>query len=636
MRPDQLGDFCVPSDVQLHPTDDKAVFVVTQMDITDDVYVHTIWVWNGSDAFPITDGVGDTSPRWSPDGETLAYLSKGADHEAEPHIATRRTSGEPTVLKSFELGIEEFAWSPDGTTIAAVIPEYVDGIETDEDRDRAPRRIMAPAFRYDDKSWTYSKRSHIWLIDVASGQAKQLTYGDASEARPAWSPDGAVISYLSATDPLRWIDDTNQVFTINIVSGTVTEATPLGSWNWCGYAPGGSLMVAGVELDKPSLRLPQLARVKHDGSLRWLSSLDQHIVGAGQAGSGTDPIILSNESVACLVENWGTQELVQVRHDGVESLVSGKRAVSSFGMRAGDAAAVFTASTPTEPGELHRMLDGEELVLTDLNIGFAAAANLVAPQEFTFESDGSTIHGWVYLPDGDDSVPLLFNIHGGPAAQYTWGFYDEFQVYVGAGYGVVAVNPRGSSGYGYDHVVAPVGRWSDDVPPDHLDLKTAPYEAAERFPRLDLNRMGILGGSYGGLSTVMVTSMDQSYKSAVAERGVYNWVSFAGTADIPWFVEVYMETTMPTGAHELWAASPLARAHKITTPTLVIHSEHDFRCPVEQGQQLFTLLYTKGVKTELLLFPPGEGHELSRSGKPKHRVERFDAIIDWHDRFLKA
>jgi dipeptidyl aminopeptidase/acylaminoacyl peptidase len=146
--------------------------------------------------------------------------------------------------------------------------------------------------------------------------------------------------------------------------------------------------------------------------------------------------------------------------------------------------------------------------------------------------------------------------------------------------------------------------------------------------------MGIMGGSYGGLSTVMITSLDDSYRSAVAERGVYNWVSMGGTTDIPWFLEVYLDATLPGDVDAIWKASPLARAHAITTPTLVIHSETDFRCPIEQGQQLFSLLYHQGVETELLLFPTGEGHELSRSGKPKHRVERFDAILAWHAKHL--
>jgi dipeptidyl aminopeptidase/acylaminoacyl peptidase len=184
-------------------------------------------------------------------------------------------------------------------------------------------------------------------------------------------------------------------------------------------------------------------------------------------------------------------------------------------------------------------------------------------------------------------------------------------------------------------VNTPIGEWGKDVPADQLDLTRVPAAAAAQFPRLDMERLGIMGGSYGGLSTVMITAMDQRYTSAVAERGVYNWLSMAGTSDIPFFIPLYLDAEMPGGALDLWKASPLARAHNIETPTLIIHSEHDFRCPVEQGQQLFTLLATKGVETELLLFPPGEGHELSRSGKPKHRRERFEAILQWHERHLR-
>jgi dipeptidyl aminopeptidase/acylaminoacyl peptidase len=201
---------------------------------------------------------------------------------------------------------------------------------------------------------------------------------------------------------------------------------------------------------------------------------------------------------------------------------------------------------------------------------------------------------------------------------------------------VVAVNPRGSSGYGFDHGEAPMGRWSEEMPPDMLDLKEAPHAAAKQFPRLDVKTMGIMGGSYGGVATAMLTAMDTSYLSAVAERGVYNWLSMAGTTDVPWFMKLYLHTEMPEGADELWAASPLARAHAIETPTLIVHSEGDYRCPLEQGQQLFGLLHRGGVDTELVLFPSDEGHELSRSGKPKHRVERFEAILDWHDRYLKG
>lgn len=633
MRPDQLGDFRLPSDIQGHPSQTKVVFVVSQMDLTADRYVRTLWMWNGLDTFPISDGPGDTSPRYSVDG-TLAYLHSADDEK--PQIAIRGSDGSPQMLHSFPNGVAEFAWSPDGTQIAAVVDEYIDGFADEDERIRAPRRITDPAFRYDDKSWTYNKRSHIWLIDVASGEARQITTGEYSEAHPAWSPTGDAISYLTSTDPRHWVNPVGHVATVDLATGSTNERTPVGVWQWCGHAPDGTLMVAGVASDRVTLDLPQIGRVEIDGTVTDLAHTDFHLVEAGKAGSATNPRPLSRDRVLCLAENRGAQSVIGVTDDSVEMLVTGNRVITGFAERADTTEIVVTVSTPTEPGEVFRIVDGVETTLSDLNTDFVSQAELVQPHEFTFDSDGASIHGWVYLPAGRQTVPVLFHIHGGPAAQYTWGFFDEFQVAVGAGYGVVAVNPRGSSGYGYEHVAANLETWADEVPPDHLDLSRAPYEAAKQFPRLDVERMGIMGGSYGGLATVMVASMDQRYRSAVAERGVYNWVSFAGTADIPWFVELYLGESMPHGVDTLWAASSLSRAHKITTPTLVVHSEDDFRCPLEQGQQLFTLLYQNGVETELLLFPHGEGHELSRSGKPRHRVERFDAILDWHGRYLNA
>jgi len=631
MRPDQLGEFLIPSDIQGHPSQDKVVFVVTQMDLAADRYVKSLWMWNSLDTFPISDGPNDTVPRYSVDG-VLAYL-RAPDDATPPQLAIRGSDGNPQMLHTFPLGVTEFAWSWDGTRIAAVVPEYIDGFPTEEERNRAPRRISDPAFRYDNKSWTYNRRSHIWLIDVATGDAEPLTSGAWSETHPAWSPDDGSISYLTATDERRWINPVGQVSTVDVATGSTTERTPVGTWQWCGYAADGTLLVAGSPGERISLDLAQFARVEHDGTLTSLERLDQHLVTSEQVGSATSPRPHSGDRVVCLVQDKGSQSVVAVTDQTIETLVGGERVVTGYADMGEASEWVVTISTPTQPGEVHRIVNGAETILSDLNMEFTAGAALVEPHEFVFDSEGASIHGWVYLPEGDEHVPVLFHIHGGPASQYTWGFFDEFQVAVDAGYGVVAVNPRGSSGYGYDHVAANLGTWQEETSPDFLDLSRAPYEAAKQFPRLDVDRMGIMGGSYGGFATAMITSMDQNYRSAVAERGVYNWISFAGTSDIPSFVELYLGTSVPD--ETLWSASALSRAHRITTPTLVVHAEDDHRCPLEQGQQLFTRLYTNGVETELVLFPRGEGHEMSRSGKPRHRVERFEAILAWHDRHLR-
>lgn len=636
MRPDQLGDFRIPSDAYLHPDGERAVFVVTQMDLGEDEYVRQLWIWDGDTTRPLTSGRADGSPRWSPDGSTLAFLRKGPEDDDRPQVALLPIDGgEAEIVTDLELGVSDLEWSPDGTKLALVVAEYIDGFEDEKERSRAPRSIKDPAFRFDNQGWTYNKRSHIWILDVATGGQTQITEGDYDENGPRWSPDGSTITYLSAAHDDRWLRPFNQVFTVPAHGGDAVTVTELGDWAWTGYDHTGILHVIGHATDAFTLDPNPFQRVEKDGSLTQLTDLDRNLMPGHPPGPLTAPAFDKDGSATMVVEDRGAQRVISVSPDGIVTDVHGGASVITGWSRYPDgSSAIFTASSATEPGEVYVWNGTDTRQISDLNSDFVAEADLVAPHEFTFESDGHEIHGWVYLPDGDDTVPLLFNIHGGPFTQYGWGFFDEFQVYVGAGYGVVAMNPRGSSGYGLEFGKAPCGRWSEDTPPDLLDLKDAPYAAAEQFPRLDAENKGIMGGSYGGLATAMITSMDTSYRSAVAERGVYNWVSMAGTTDISWFMHLYLLADMPEGVDEIWAASPLARAHKIETPTLIVHSEGDYRCPVEQGQQLFSILYRGGVDTELLLFPPDEGHELSRSGTPKHRVERLDAILGWHDTYL--
>jgi dipeptidyl aminopeptidase/acylaminoacyl peptidase len=304
--------------------------------------------------------------------------------------------------------------------------------------------------------------------------------------------------------------------------------------------------------------------------------------------------------------------------------------------RADGSALALVSTSVADPGELHWFEAGEERTVTAINSDFRDTADLVEPEFFTVESDGVQLDVWVFLPVGDGKVPTLLNIHGGPATQYGWGFFDEFQVYAGAGYGVVATNPRGSSGRGEEFVRVPVMRWVEDRSPDLEDLLAAADASLERFERLDGDRLGIMGGSYGGLMSAKILGVDQRWKSAVAERGLYNFASFAGTSDIGFsFPGRYLGDWEYDDWSVLWEASPLRNAHRITTPCLIVHSENDHRCPIEQGEQFFSALIDNGVEAELLRFP-GESHELSRSGKPVHRRERFEAILEWHGRHLAA
>ncbi len=637
MRPDQLGDFRVPSDARIHPDGVRAAFVVTQMDLDEDRYVRRIWLWDGDEARSLTSGDMDTAPRWSPDGSRLAFLRKGSDDEDQPQVAILRLDGgEATVITEFELGATEIVWSPDGSKIAVIASEWTEewkGLETEE-RGRVPRRITRLGYRFESRGWIHDKRSHIWLVDVDGEQERVcLTPGDFNEGQIVWSPDGETIAFVSERHDQRGIDPGSQIWSIPAGGGDTTALTGVGTWSLPSYDRSGNLYALGSDDRWAYPGVVPLRRLEEDGSWAQVTTIDRNLVTFAPVLSPGGPQWLDDGSALSTLEDSGRVRIVRITSDGeVEDLIGGDRLVTGISPRPDGAAAVFTATSATDPGEVWWWENGEERRLTTLNDEFRDTTTLAEPQRFVIDHDGVEVEGWVYLPEGDAKVPLLFNIHGGPATQYGYGFFDEFQVYTGAGYGVVAINPRGASGYGSNFVRAVVGAWHEEMPPDLVDLLAAPEVAAEQFSRLDSDRMGIMGGSYGGFATVRVTAEDQRYKSAVAERGLYVWTSFAGTSDIGTFFDgMYMRPGATRD--ELWAASPLRHADSVTTPTLVLHSETDWRCPIEQGEQLFALLQNNGVESEMLRFP-GESHELTRGGKPKHRVERFEAILEWHARYL--
>jgi dipeptidyl aminopeptidase/acylaminoacyl peptidase len=641
MGPEHLGDFVSPSDPRLHPDGTTVAFTVTKMDLEDDRYLRRIWIWDGAEARPLTKGPSDTSPRWSPDGRRLAFLRKGGEESDRSQVAVMPISGgEGEVVTALELGVTELEWSPDGSTIAVVAPSYIAEWQDldDDERKRRPHRIVRLPFRFDNLGAMDDRRSHVFLIDPSQEQEpKCLTPGDYDDSRITWDPAGSRIAFLSARHQERGLDPGTQVWTVSSSGGEPVAITEVGNWDHVSYDRAGRLHVIGMPDRWSHPDVAPMWRVEGDGSLTDLTGhLDRNLITAAPPLTPRGPRWLDDGSYFSTLEDRGMVRVIHGGSDGaVADVIDGERAVTGIDPRPDGTAAVFVATTATDPGELHWWENGVERTLTSLNETFRNSVPLVAPQRFTYDSDGTEIEGWVYLPDGEDRVPLLLNIHGGPATQYGYGFFDEFQIYAGAGYGVVATNPRGSTGYGSAHVRAVVGRWQDPAPPDMRDLAAAPQAAAAAFPRLNPDRLGVMGGSYGGFATVRLVSSHHRFVSAIAERGLYSWPSFTGTSDIgPWFDRVYLDAQPPKGWQTLWEASPLAMAHHIQTPTLILHSEGDWRCPVEQGEQLFKILLQNGAETELVRFPAPEGHELSRSGKPKHRADRFAIVLGWHQRHL--
>ncbi|HSQ38352.1 MAG TPA: S9 family peptidase, partial [Acidimicrobiia bacterium] len=534
--PDDLSRFATVSDPQLHPDGSRVAFVVSRLDLEKDRYHRQLWLWDGAAARPFTHGPADGRPRWSPDGGSLAFLRATGEEGKPPQVAVMASAGgEAAVVTSFALGATEAEWSPDGSRLAVVGVEWTGewaGLDEDE-RKRHPRRIVRPVYRFDDLGWRHDRRGNVYLVDPAgSAGATALSTGDFHDSGVAWRPDGQAVGFLSARHEQRNVDSGTQAWEVPVEGGEPVPLTAVGGWHGFYYRPDGAAHLVGIPDPWDWPAVAGLWRLEGGGPVQLAAALDRSFSPAAAVLPG-GPRWLADGSCLSVIEDRGRLRVIRVAAEGqVKDVLSGDRAITGLAPRPDGSAFAFTVTSPTDPGELWWSEAGEVRCLTSLNAAFRADAGLVAPQPFTVLSDGVEIDAWAYLPPGEGPVPLLLNIHGGPATQYGWGFFDEFQVYVGAGYGVIGCNPRGSSGRGREFVRVPVGRWVEERPPDLEDILAVADAALQCFPRLDGERQGIMGGSYGGYMTACILTVDGRFRSAVPERGVYSYSSFSGTSDI--------------------------------------------------------------------------------------------------------
>ena len=341
---------------------------------------------------------------------------------------------------------------------------------------------------------------------------------------------------------------------------------------------------------------------------------------------------MSRESLSAAPQSGGAVDLRAVAADAVEApladltvVYAEQAAVRAFALDGSVLVAVI--ATPSTAGELVLLGDGDPRVLTDYAKPLQDKGVRPMIELETTAPDGYPVHGWLVLPEGEGPHPVLRVVHGGPFTQQEWAVFDEAQVYAAAGYAVVVGNPRGSAGYGQAHGHAITHGFGTVDVDDVLALLD---KALER-PDLDASRVGIMGGSYGGFMTSWLAAHHgERFKAAWSERAVNAWDSMVGSSDIGYFfVDAYIGASPEVQRDR----SPLSYAAQISMPFAVVHSEQDWRCPLEQAERMFVALRRAGAPAEMLVFP-GEGHELSRSGRPRHRVQRFEAVLEWWSRHL--
>ncbi|CAN7385022.1 S9 family peptidase [Arthrobacter sp. LjRoot14] len=680
MKPEHLPLLKSVSAPAVHPDGSRAVVSVIRPDFDADTYVGQLWtVPLDPEKLPrrLTRGFRDTAPAFSPDGLVLAFLRATADGKPQLYVV-EAAGGEPQVLTSTKLGVSSFAWSPDSRSIVfgARTPDdgrygTLDGVSAGAED---ARLITDFKYRMNGVGYTADKPLQLYVVEVpelddeppvapagralraqktaAEGTAKeagpapdadtadallpparQLTFAPTDHSGESFSTDGRSVYFIASLHEGSDHDLESGVYRVPVSGGqpepviaansgrqTVGAARQSRNGKWLFYTAQ-DLGESGQDFVARNTALYVMPAGGGDASvLSDVETMDLAASAAGLELRGPDSVLLLNNA-------QGTVELLEFGATGNHSLlVHGDRVVTGAAAAAGSVFVSFT--DPATAGDVAALEDGQLRLLTDFSAELRRQAEIIEPREVTFEAaDGYPVHGWLVLPPGKGPHPVLLNIHGGPFSQYTVALFDEAQVYAAAGYAVLMCNPRGSAGYGQAHGRA-IKQKMGTV--DMQDVLSFLDGALAKFQELDGGALGIMGGSYGGYLTAWTISQDHRFKAAIVERGFLDPVSFIGSSDIGWF---FGGEYTGTSAEQMAAQSPMATVRNVRTPSLVVHSEEDLRCPVEQGQRYFTALKQQGVEAAFLVFP-GENHELSRSGTPHHRRQRFEEILRWWSRYL--
>jgi len=642
--PSDLYRLLVPSDPNV-ASDGRVYFVRARHDEKSDEIRTSIWAVRGEKA-PVrfTNGNADKLPRPSPDGKSLAFV--GDRGEGKRVYVVPTDGGEAVARTEAYDAITGLAWSDDGERIAFTATATLDAVTAKIARDERTKalHVRGLPFKSDDDGLLDGRRKHLFVMGAREGDAVQATRGDFDVHGLSWSPDGTRIAFCARIGGHE-AGFSEDLHVVTLADGSLTTLSPgKGPSQTPAFSPDGNEIayVAHEHGDDIGGRynLELFCVPAAGGATRSLSAGtdrpaynyltgDTRAAGAGQApvwsANGSEIYTTHCDEGACGIAAFpragGSHRLV----------IGGERDVAAFTLSR-DGTLAFAFSTPTAPGEIGVLSpDGRERVATECN-PWLAERTIRAPRRIRPASrDGVVLDQWILEPDGDTPAPYVVAVHGGPHMAYGFTFMFEFQMLAGHGIGVAFGNPRGGQTYGHDFANAVLGRWGEVDADDVHDLTDALLGHA----KVDASRLAVAGGSYGGFMTTWLLGHSKRFSCGISMRAVNDFVSEVGATDLGWFLEAELEAPWADGGRKLFERSPMRAAHDIEVPLLIEHSERDYRCAIDQGEQLFTLLRRLGRRNVEFVRFTGDGHGLSRTGKPRNRVLRLRAIAHWLIRHLR-
>ena len=665
------------TDAQISPNGQWVVYTVSSVD--EDKNLSTLFLtrWSETRSNPralLPPGWNASTPRWSPDGNSIAFVS---NHDEQDGIwVVKLDKPEPRFIAPITAtnffityAGESFSWSPDSRRIAYISakaeasggddPRVIDRIQyksrtsfSDNRRTHVwvveverPNPLQLTSGLFYDHAVSFSPRgdeilflsnhepdpdannnSDIFAVDL-NAQTRQLTLTKGCEYNPVWSPDGKSIAYTATAREVTTIDSVAEdahLYVIPAAGGAGKELTTdqdrrVRNPYWS--ADGRSIMYLAGDRGYTTI-----FRTGVDGGKVNRYSL---FMLDGQLGGAFD-----NGDSKQRTETNSAQALAQPFQITSFSFSNKSQTINRGNVVESVFPFVITMGNAMRPSELFAGL-GSLVPLRRLsshNDSLMRSLRVVLPEDFTFPSfDGTQIQGWLIRPPGcssDRKCPLILSIHGGPHGMYGWTFNPTFQVYAARGYGVLYLNPRGSSGYGQKFSDGTINEWGGG---DYRDLMAGVDEALKRNSWIDSARMGVTGGSYGGFMTNWIITQTPRFRGAVAVASLSNLISFYSTSLYQDLIHAEFGGFPWDNYDVLWQWSPLRYVRQVQTPTLFIHGENDNDVHITQAEEMFMALKRLGVQTVLVRYPR-EGHGLR---EPKHRVDALERTINWFDRYVK-